>query len=89
MLSYKYTTFYIYYVTFLLKIQISAFKLLEIFENVIPEVDTADISEESTLFEDLGLRSPDYYLDAVGADLGETVGNIIAKSYNQSHKICI
>ena len=32
-------------------------------------------------FEDLDLRAPDHYLDAVGSDLGETVGNIIAKSY--------
>ena len=32
-------------------------------------------------FEDLNLKSPNHYLDAVGADLGETVGNIIAKSY--------
>ncbi len=32
-------------------------------------------------FEDLGLREPDYYLEAVGGDLGETIGNIIAKSY--------
>ena len=30
---------------------------------------------------DLGLRAPDFYLDAVGKDLGETIGNIIAKSY--------
>ena len=32
-------------------------------------------------FDDLALRAPDFYLDAVGADLGETIGNIIAKSY--------
>lgn len=32
-------------------------------------------------FEDLNLKKPDYYLDAVGGDLGETIGNIIAKSY--------
>ena len=32
-------------------------------------------------FEDLGLRAPDHYLNAVGEDLGETIGNIIAKSY--------
>jgi len=32
-------------------------------------------------FDDLGLRAPDYYLESVGADLGETMGNIIAKSY--------
>lgn len=32
-------------------------------------------------FKDLALREPDEYLDAVGANLGETMGNIIAKSY--------
>ncbi len=40
-----------------------------------------DYSLNQIFFEDLGLRSPDYYLDAVGANLGETIGNIIAKSY--------
>ena len=29
----------------------------------------------------MGLRAPDFYLNAVGNDLGETMGNIIAKSY--------
>ena len=32
-------------------------------------------------FEELRIRRPDFYLDAVGEDLGETIGNIIAKSY--------
>ncbi len=32
-------------------------------------------------FQDLGLRQPDYYLGCVGKDLGETMGNILAKSY--------
>jgi len=40
-----------------------------------------DYTLNQIFFENLGLRNPDYYLDAVGADLGETVGNIIAKSY--------
>ncbi len=40
-----------------------------------------DYSLNQVFFDDLGLRAPDHYLDAVGADLGETVGNIIAKSY--------
>ena len=40
-----------------------------------------DYSLNQVFFEDLGLRAPDFYLNAVGADLGETVGNIIAKSY--------
>ncbi len=37
-------------------------------------------------FEDLDLRQPDYYLDSVGHDLGETMGNIIAKSYGVMQK---
>ncbi|MGI6249157.1 MAG: non-hydrolyzing UDP-N-acetylglucosamine 2-epimerase [Acutalibacteraceae bacterium] len=40
-----------------------------------------DFTLNQIFFEDLGLREPDYYLDAVGGDLGETIGNIIAKSY--------
>lgn len=32
-------------------------------------------------FQELGLRNPDYYLNAVGSDLGETMGNIIAQTY--------
>lgn len=38
-------------------------------------------------FEDLKLRAPDYYLDAVGSDLGQTIGNIIAKSYQLMQKV--
>lgn len=38
-------------------------------------------------FEDLGLRSCDHYLDAVGGNLGETMGNIIAKSYTLLEEI--
>lgn len=33
-------------------------------------------------FKELGLKEPDYYLDCVGKDLGETMGNILAKSYD-------
>ncbi len=33
-------------------------------------------------FQELELRKPDYYLDCVGKDLGETMGSIIAKSYD-------
>ncbi len=40
-----------------------------------------DYSLNQVFFEDLGLRAPDYYLDVVGDHLGETIGNIIAKSY--------
>lgn len=40
-----------------------------------------DYELNQVFFEDLGLREPNFYLDAVGGDLGETIGNIIAKSY--------
>ena len=40
-----------------------------------------DYCLNQVFFDELGLREPDYYLDAVGDDLGETIGNIIAKSY--------
>ena len=41
-----------------------------------------DYTLNGIFFKDLELRDPDHYLDAVGADLGETMGNIIAKSYS-------
>ena len=40
-----------------------------------------DYELNGIFFKDLGLRDPDYYLDAVGDDLGSTIGNIIDKSY--------
>lgn len=40
-----------------------------------------DYNLNQVFFDDLGLREPDYYLNAVGSNLGETIGNIIAKSY--------
>ncbi len=40
-----------------------------------------DYELNQVFFDDLGLRAPDFYLDAVGGHLGETIGNIIAKSY--------
>ena len=40
-----------------------------------------DYTLNQIFFENLKLRQPDYFLEAVGSDLGETVGNIIAKSY--------
>lgn len=40
-----------------------------------------DYNLSQVFFENLGLREPNYYLDTVGNNLGETIGNIIAKSY--------
>ena len=40
-----------------------------------------DYNLNGVFFKDLQIEDPDVYLDAVGKDLGETMGNIIAKSY--------
>jgi UDP-N-acetyl-L-fucosamine synthase len=40
-----------------------------------------DYSLNEVFFKDFGLRKPDYFLNAAGSNLGETMGNIIAKSY--------
>lgn len=40
-----------------------------------------DYNLNGVFFKDLQLAEPEIYLDAVGKDLGETMGNIIAKSY--------
>lgn len=46
-----------------------------------------DYSLNQVFFDELGLRKPDYYLNSVGKTLGETMGNIIAKSYDVLQKI--
>ena len=40
-----------------------------------------DYNLNGVFFKDLKLADPEVYMDAVGSDLGETMGNIIAKSY--------
>ena len=40
-----------------------------------------DYNLNGVFFHDLELKDPEVYLNAVGADLGETMGNIIAESY--------
>lgn len=40
-----------------------------------------DYALNEVFFEELGLRAPDYYLGVVGDNLGQTMGNVIAKSY--------
>lgn len=40
-----------------------------------------DYELNEIFFEDLGLRKPDYFLNVAGNNLGETIGNVIAKSF--------
>lgn len=46
-----------------------------------------DYNLNGVFFHDLELDDPDVYLNAVGADLGETMGNIISESYKLMAKI--
>ncbi len=40
-----------------------------------------DYTLNKIFFEELGLREPDFYLGVVGENLGQTMGNVLAKSY--------
>lgn len=41
-----------------------------------------DVNLNDIFYEDLGLRKPDIYLDVAGKNLGQTMGNVIEKSYD-------
>lgn len=45
-----------------------------------------DYNLNEIFFKDLGLRKPDFYLDVVGDNLGQTMGNVISKSYDLMKK---
>jgi UDP-N-acetylglucosamine 2-epimerase (non-hydrolysing) len=46
-----------------------------------------DYTLNEIFFKDLGLREPDYYLGVVGDNIGQTMGNVIAKSYELMVKV--
>ena len=57
-------------------------KCREYFDTILAHTgQNYDYNLNGVFFKDLKLADPDVYMDAVGADLGETCGNIIAKSY--------
>lgn len=52
------------------------------FEHVVVHTgQNYDYELNQIFFDELGLRAPDHYLDCAGSNLGQTIGNIIAKSY--------
>ena len=57
-------------------------KCREYFDTVLAHTgQNYDYNLNGVFFKDLSIADPDVYLNAVGKDLGETIGNIIAKSY--------
>jgi UDP-N-acetylglucosamine 2-epimerase len=41
-----------------------------------------DFELNEIFFEELGIRKPNYFLNVAGANLGETIGNVISRSFN-------
>lgn len=46
-----------------------------------------DYQLNEVFFKELGLRAPDYYLGVVGKNVGQTMGNVIAKSYELMEQV--
>jgi UDP-N-acetylglucosamine 2-epimerase len=60
----------------------------EFFDHVLIHTgQNYDYALNQIFFEDLQLREPDHYLNVAGKHLGETIGNVIAKSYELLAKV--
>ncbi len=46
-----------------------------------------DYTLNQVFFQELGLREPDYYLNVAGETLGQTMGNVLARSYELMDKV--
>jgi len=58
------------------------------FDNVLVHTgQNYDYTLNRIFFEDFGLREPDYYLGVVGENLGQTMGNVISKSYELMQQV--
>ena len=54
----------------------------KVFEHILIHTgQNYDYNLNEIFFKDLSLREPDYFLGVVGDNLGDTIGNIISKSY--------
>ncbi|MBQ3078750.1 MAG: UDP-N-acetylglucosamine 2-epimerase (non-hydrolyzing) [Clostridia bacterium] len=63
-------------------------KCREYFDTILAHTgQNYDYNLNGIFFRDLKLREPEVYMDAVGDTLGQTMGNIIAKSYDLMEKI--
>jgi len=54
----------------------------QVFDHILVHTgQNYDYNLNEVFFKDLGLRAPDHYLGVAGGTLGETIGNVIARSY--------
>lgn len=66
----------------IIRLAASINKCREYFDTILAHTgQNYDYNLNGVFFRDLKIAEPDVYLDAVGANLGETMGNIIARSY--------
>ncbi|MCH5247557.1 MAG: UDP-N-acetylglucosamine 2-epimerase (non-hydrolyzing) [Muribaculaceae bacterium] len=60
----------------------------EFFDHILVHTgQNYDYQLNDVFFKDLGLKAPDYYLGVVGENLGQTMGNVISKSYELMSQI--
>lgn len=65
----------------IIKLAPTLLELDKYFEHIIVHTgQNYDYELNEVFFQELGLRKPDYFLEAVGENLAQTIGNIIAKS---------
>lgn len=58
------------------------------FENILVHTgQNYDYELNEIFFEELGIRKPDYFLNVVGNHLGQTIGNVIEKSFEIIEKL--
>ena len=67
----------------LIKLSLIIKKCDNIFNHILIHTgQNYDYELNQIFFEDLNIRKPDYFLNVVGENLGETLGNVISKSYD-------
>lgn len=58
------------------------------FDNILVHTgQNYDYTLNEIFFKELGLRAPDYYLGVVGDNIGQTMGNVVSKSYELMAKL--
>lgn len=63
-------------------------KFDEVFDHILIHTgQNYDYKLNEIFFEELKIRKPDFYLNVVGSNLGETIGNVISKSYSKLSEI--
>lgn len=66
----------------IIRLSVCIQKCDELFDHVLVHTgQNYDYHLNEVFFKDLGIRTPDRFLNVAGRDLGETIGNVIARSY--------